>query len=311
MPGDPLKHRLDLWLRSERAMGLPAVPLVDMGYVDEAAASAVAGPPAPVPPSRAAQFFAAGPAAKQPTAAPPGPPAVTGARPNLYGNAEPPMAKPSANPLPLLDQPFAAPVLTRDEKIRALRDLDDTQVKGCTKCRLHQTRTNTVFGEGDPDVRIFFIGEGPGENEDLSGRPFVGRAGQLLDKMIAGMGFRRDQVFIANIVKCRPPQNRAPAADETDTCTPYLVRQLEVVRPEVIVTLGLPSTQYMLQTKQSMSKMRGEWQTWRGIKVMPTFHPAYVLRAPTPENKGKVWSDLKKVLEALGLPVPKRSGKQE
>jgi DNA polymerase len=168
-----------------------------------------------------------------------------------------------------------------------------------------------VFGEGDPDARIFFIGEGPGENEDLSGRPFVGRAGQLLDKMIAGMGFRRDQVFIANIVKCRPPQNRAPAADETDTCTPYLVRQLEVVRPEAIITLGLPSSQYMLQSKLSMSRLRGNWHQWRGIRLMPTFHPAYLLRAYTEDNRAKVWDDLKKVLEALGLPVPKRSGKQE
>jgi len=216
-----------------------------------------------------------------------------------------------AKSLPIFDAPITAARLSREEKIRALAELDATQVKGCIKCRLSETRTNTVFGEGDPDARIFFVGEGPGENEDLSGRPFVGRAGQLLDKMIAGMGFRRDQMFIANIVKCRPPQNRAPAADETAACTPYLVRQLEIVRPDAIVTLGLPSSQYMLQTKLSMSKLRGNWQEWRGIKLMPTFHPAYLLRAYTEDNRAKVWSDLKKVLEALGLPVPKRSGKQE
>ncbi len=214
-------------------------------------------------------------------------------------------------PLPTIDLPFTSPVVSRDEKIRLLKELDQAQVSGCKKCRLSETRTQTVFGEGDPDAAIFFIGEGPGETEDLTGRPFVGKAGQLLDKMILGMGFTRQQVFIANIVKCRPPGNRAPAADETSTCTPYLVRQLELVRPRVIVTLGLPSTQYMLQSKLAMSKLRGTWQQWRGIKLMPTFHPAYILRAYTDENRAKVWSDLKKVLEELGLPVPNRSGKQE
>jgi uracil-DNA glycosylase family 4 len=187
-----------------------------------------------------------------------------------------------------------------------LDELDQTQVRGCTKCRLCETRTNTVFGEGDVDAKIFFIGEGPGETEDLKGRPFVGRAGQLLDKMIAGMGLERGQVFIANIVKCRPPNNRVPAPDEVTTCTPYLMRQLEIIRPKVIVTLGLPSTQYMLQTKLSMGKMRGQWQNWRGVKLMPTYHPAYVLRNPTVETRAAVWSDLKMVLAELGMTPPAR-----
>ncbi|MGH7215226.1 MAG: uracil-DNA glycosylase, partial [Tepidisphaeraceae bacterium] len=156
--------------------------------------------------------------------------------------------------------------------------LDANEVKGCTRCRLCETRTNTVFGEGDPDARIFFIGEGPGETEDQTGRPFVGRAGELLTKMIKAMGLAREQVFIANIVKCRPPGNREPAPDEVATCTPYLERQLEIVRPDAIVTLGKPATQYMLQSKLSMGRMRGQWHVWRGIKLMPTYHPAYVLR---------------------------------
>ncbi len=141
----------------------------------------------------------------------------------------------------------------------------------------------------------------------LQGRPFVGRAGELLNKMIAGMGLRREQVYIANIVKCRPPDNRVPAPDEVETCTPYLVRQLEIVRPKVIVTLGLPASKYMLGSKLSMGKLRGQWHNWRGIKLMPTYHPAYLLRSYTEENRAAVWSDLKKVMAEVGLPIP---GKQ-
>jgi DNA polymerase len=208
-------------------------------------------------------------------------------------------------PLPT-DAPFDAPVLPPDEKRARLLALDANEVKGCTRCRLCQTRTNTVFGEGDPDARIFFIGEGPGENEDIQGRPFVGRAGELLNKMIAGMGLRREQVFIANIVKCRPPNNRVPAPDEVATCTPYLERQLEIVRPKVIVTLGLPAAKYMLQTRLAMGRLRGQWHQWRGIRLMPTFHPAYLLRSYTQENRQAVWSDLQAVMAEVGLQVPRR-----
>ena len=156
-------------------------------------------------------------------------------------------------------------VLPTAQRRLALQTLDDTEVKGCPKCRLCQTRTRTVFGEGDADAAIFFVGEGPGENEDLTGRPFVGRGGQLLDKMIAGMGLTREQVYIGNCVKCRPPGNRVPAPDEAATCMPYLVRQLEIVRPQVIVTLGLTAAKYMLgDNKLAMGKIRGQWQQWRG-----------------------------------------------
>lgn len=217
-----------------------------------------------------------------------------------------------ATPQPVLIQahaahPFTAPLLPVEQRKIALAAMDSKEVKTCTRCRLCETRTNTVFGEGSAEAKIFFVGEGPGENEDLTGRPFVGRAGQLLDKMIVGMGLSREQVMIANIVKCRPPANRVPLPDEVATCTPYLERQLEIVRPAVIVTLGLPALKYMLSNpKLTMGRMRGQWQSWRGIKLMPTFHPSYVLRSYTDEVRAAVWSDLQAVLIELGIPVPKR-----
>ncbi len=264
---DIQKHRRILWLKSEQAFGLESV------RKSEESAS-----PQPDP----SVSTAASPAAPNATA-----------------------------PLSLL-QPdaLAAPQIethyTREQKIPLLAELDAKQVKPCTRCRLCETRKNTVFGEGDPDAKIFFIGEGPGENEDIQGRPFVGRAGELLNKMIAGMGLRREQVFIANIVKCRPPDNRVPAPDEVATCTPYLIRQLEIIHPKVIVTLGLPASKYMLESRLSMGKLRGQWHNWRGIKLMPTYHPAFLLRSYTEENRAAVWSDLKQVMAEVGLPIPSR-----
>jgi uracil-DNA glycosylase family 4 len=218
----------------------------------------------------------------------------------------PPRSPPAAATLlmPASAAPFTAPLLTSEEKRTRLKLMDDEEVRNCTHCRLCQTRTHSVFGEGDVDAAIFFIGEGPGENEDRTGRPFVGKAGQLLDKMIGAMGLRRDQVFIANIVKCRPPNNRQPAPDEVATCTPYLERQLEIVRPRVIVTLGLPAAKYMLQSNSTMGKLRGQWHSWRGIKLMPTFHPAYILRSYTPQTRAAVWSDLQLVMTEIGLVLP-------
>jgi DNA polymerase len=202
---------------------------------------------------------------------------------------------------PSTQDPFTAPLLTSEEKRLRLRELDENEVRGCTKCRLCESRTRTVFGEGDADARIVFIGEGPGETEDQTGRPFVGRAGEKLDEMIRAMGLKREQVFIANIVKCRPPGNREPAPDEVATCTPYLVRQLEIIRPRVIVTLGRPALQYMIGQKVSISRVRGQWQSWRGIRLMPTFHPAYILRNYTRETRAAVWSDLQQVMDEIGL----------
>jgi uracil-DNA glycosylase family 4 len=216
-------------------------------------------------------------------------------------NVETPAPQMNSAPLTLpLATPLTASPLTTDEKRTRLLAMQEKEVRVCTKCRLSQTRTQTVFGEGDVDAKIMFVGEGPGENEDLTGRPFVGRAGQLLDKMIAAMGLRREQVYIANIVKCRPPQNRVPALDEVATCTPYLERQIEIIRPRVIVTLGRPSASYMLgNPKLTMGSVRGRWHEWRQIKLMPTFHPSYVLRTYTEEVRKAVWDDLKKVMEEV------------
>jgi uracil-DNA glycosylase len=292
---DPLKHRLTLWLKSEQALGLPSVPRIEFSQIsaENMSKSRQREPAAPPPPRTTPPTPAARPA---------------------------PVSKPapavSANTLlPLLDTPFDGPILPREEKIRLLHELDANMVKGCVKCGLSKTRTQTVFGEGDPDAPILFIGEGPGKDEDASGRPFVGRAGQKLNDMIGAMGMKREDVFICNIVKCRAyltdiGKDRPPSEDETSACTPYLVRQVEIVRPKVIVTLGLPSTRYLLKSKDSMTRMRGNWYAWRGIKVMPTWHPAYVLRNYTEQTRREVWDDLKKVLTELGRPIPQRSGKQ-
>jgi len=291
---DPLKHRLNLWLKSEQALGLPSVPRVEF---KENQTKVVEKPPVSAP------------AAPQPQR-----------RSNLFGVAETPApraATASINAsLPILEVPFDAPILSRADKIKALARLNEDSVKTCTLCGLHRSRTQTVFGEGDPDAPIAFIGEGPGKDEDASGRPFVGRAGQKLNEMIGAMGLKREEVYICNIVKCRAylsdiGKDRPPTDEETAACTPYLVRQVEIIRPKVIVTLGLPSTRYLLKSKESMTRMRGNWYAWRGIKVMPTWHPAYVLRNYTEQTRREVWDDLKKVLTELGLPIPKRSGKQE
>ncbi len=201
--------------------------------------------------------------------------------------------------------------MSPEEKARALAVIDADEVKGCTKCALCKGRTNTVFGEGDTAASLVFVGEGPGADEDASGRPFVGRAGELLAKMIKAMGLSREQVFICNMVKCRPPGNRAPAPEEVKACWGYLARQLQIISPKVIVTLGNPATQGLLDTRTGITKLRGNFQELpdigeglAGITVMPTFHPAYVLRQYTPENRGKVWSDLQQVMGALGLELP-------
>jgi len=202
--------------------------------------------------------------------------------------------------------------MTRDERTAALTDMNHNEIKVCRKCGLCRGRHHTVFGEGDCEARLMFVGEAPGQDEDLSGRPFVGRAGGLLDKMIAAMGLTREQIFIANILKCRPPNNRTPAPEETAACWDYLMRQIRIIRPEVIVTLGNPSTHALLKTRTGITRLRGNWQIMPqlaegvgGIAVMPTFHPAYVLRYYTPAVRGQVWSDLQAVMKKLGLNVPK------
>ena len=181
----------------------------------------------------------------------------------------------------------------------------------CTSCGLCERRNKIVFGSGNPEADLMFIGEGPGHDEDISGRPFVGRAGGLLTKMIGAMGLTRDDVFIANVVKCRPPNNRTPQPDEVAACWGYLLRQLQIIRPKVIVTLGNPATKKLLDTQTGITQMRGAWQAlpeWApglgGIPVMPTFHPSYVMRRYDAETRGKVWHDLQLVMAHLGLTLP-------
>lgn len=179
------------------------------------------------------------------------------------------------------------------------RSLEDIRadIGECTRCRLHEHRTNIVFGEGNPAAKLAFVGEGPGADEDRTGRPFVGKAGKLLDKIIEAMGMNREDLYIANVVKCRPPDNRAPERDEAATCGPFLFRQLEFIRPKVIVTLGAPALQCLTGSNLGITKARGHWQEWRGIKVMPTFHPAYLLRSP--DKKKETWEDMKKVRDYI------------
>ncbi|MCI0336739.1 MAG: uracil-DNA glycosylase [Acidobacteria bacterium] len=183
-----------------------------------------------------------------------------------------------------------------NETIEDIRhDLGD-----CRRCKLWSTRTKIVFGEGNPKAELMFVGEGPGADEDATGRPFVGRAGQLLTKMIEAIDMKREEVYIANVVKSRPPENRAPEKDEVEACIPFLFRQIAAIRPKLIVALGNPAMQALLDTKIGITKMRGEFQDYpriRGIKVLPTFHPAYLLRSP--DKKREAWDDLKKVRDFL------------
>ncbi|HKX29324.1 MAG TPA: uracil-DNA glycosylase [Blastocatellia bacterium] len=170
----------------------------------------------------------------------------------------------------------------------------------CHRCKLWTTRTNLVFGEGNPKAELMFVGEGPGADEDASGRPFVGRAGQLLNKMIEAINMKREDVYIANVVKSRPPGNRAPERDEVEACIPFLFRQIAAIHPKLIVTLGNPATQALLDTKVGITRIRGQFLDYPripGIKVLPTFHPAYLLRSP--DKKREAWEDLQKVRAML------------
>jgi len=180
-----------------------------------------------------------------------------------------------------------------DESIDALAKSAD----GCTLCRLSEKRQTVVFGEGHPRAPILFVGEGPGADEDRTGRPFVGQAGQLLDQMIFAMGFERHEVYIANVVKCRPPGNRDPQEDEMAACAPYLERQIELIAPRVLVALGKPASRRLTGSSKPMGAMRGRWSSYRGIPLMPVFHPAYLLRSPA--AKPQVWQDLKLILHRL------------
>lgn len=178
------------------------------------------------------------------------------------------------------------------------------EVAACTRCSLHATRTRTAFGVGDAHARLLLVGEAPGREEDLQGEPFVGPAGQLLDRVIAALGLQRGQVYLANVLKCRPPDNRDPRPDEVQACAGYLARQIELVAPSMIVALGRSAAQALLGTTQSLDTLRGARHEYRGISVVVTYHPAYLMR--NPDEKKKTWQDLQVVIQELGLPGPTR-----
>ena len=216
----------------------------------------------------------------------------------------PPKTVPPVSVLPLVNATSLFEALDHVEGDTLERIRED--LGECTRCRLHKQRNKIVFGQGNPHAELVFVGEGPGHDEDVQGLAFVGRAGKLLTQMIEAMGLTREQVYICNVVKCRPPENRKPEDDEVATCSPYLFRQLDVIAPKAIVCLGLTAAQALLKTKDSISRFRGEWFDYRGTKLLATYHPAYLLR--NPNAKGEVWKDLQKVMAHLGL-QPKKSSR--
>jgi uracil-DNA glycosylase len=197
-----------------------------------------------------------------------------------------------------------APALQSDGDVASELAAIEARAKVCVKCsELSRCRHSVVFGVGNARAEIMFVGEAPGRDEDLQGEPFVGRAGELLTKIIIAMGFKREDVYIANVLKCRPPENRVPLPEEVANCLPYLLSQIDLIKPKVIVGLGATAVRALLDVQLGITKMRGHWYTFRDIPIMPTFHPAYLLR--NPPAKKEVWEDMKAVLEKLGREVPK------
>jgi len=233
-----------------------------------------------VPSERAA----APPAPSRPTPLPPAPPPP---RPT-------PPPKPSPPTVPAFTPPLDAIGAPPQEAVASAATLQEleSRICGCLACPLGSGRIRFVFGEGSPRARLMFIGEGPGRDEDLQGRPFVGKAGELLDKMIEAIKLKREDIYIANVVKCRPPDNRTPTPQEAQTCLRYLQRQIELIQPGVIVTLGATPLKELLGISTGITKLRGQWQQLGTIPVMPTFHPAYVLRQYTQDVRRAVWADL-------------------
>jgi uracil-DNA glycosylase len=223
--------------------------------------------------------------------------------PRASAAAPPPAPAVAALPLPGPPGPPSPAVASPEREAAKLRLLElADEIKTCTKCALYAGRKQTVFARGNPAAELCFVGEGPGADEDAEGFPFVGKAGQLLDRMIAAMGYQRDDVYVCNIVKCRPPNNRKPEPDEMGTCMPYLREQLDLVAPKVIVALGATAVEGLLGVGGGITRLRGQWKVYRAIPVMPTFHPAYLLRSP--EAKREVWADLQAVMKQLGRTPP-------
>lgn len=204
----------------------------------------------------------------------------------------------------VIAKPLDNQTFEKERRIQILEELR-REMLACHKCPLGKTRTNLVFGVGDPMANLMFVGEAPGRDEDLQGEPFVGRAGQLLTKIIEAIGLKRSDVYIANVLKCRPPGNRNPLPEEIALCMPYLLKQIEMIRPKVLCALGTFAAQTLLNTKSPVGTLRGKFHDYKGIPMMVTFHPAYLLR--NPNDKAKVWEDMKKVRDLLGESAPKKS----
>jgi uracil-DNA glycosylase family 4 len=206
--------------------------------------------------------------------------------------------KPISAPLPVVT--IATQPADRAATLQLIRE----DIGDCTRCALHKGRTKLVFADGSPDARLMFVGEGPGADEDAQGLPFVGRAGQLLNNMITAMGLKREEVYIANVVKCRPPGNRTPEPEEANTCSPFLFRQIDVVGPEVLVALGATAATYLLGQRQPLAALRGRVHSFRNSKLIVTYHPAFLLRDP--RQKKEAWADLQIAMRELGLKTPTR-----
>jgi DNA polymerase len=229
--------------------------------------------------------------------------ASTGAMAESASIATPPLAGPDVPRRDSFrDSSATGPLSPEREAARVRLVALADEIKTCEKCALYAGRTQTVFARGNPAAELCFVGEGPGADEDAEGFPFVGKAGQLLDRMIAAMGYHRDDVYVCNIVKCRPPSNRKPEPDEMGKCMPYLREQLDLVSPKVIVALGATAVEGLIGAGGGITRLRGQWKLYRAIPVMPTFHPAYLLR--NPEAKREVWADLQAVLKQLGRSPP-------
>ena len=208
---------------------------------------------------------------------------------------------PPRKPIQIPPQVFPAIDQDRSTALRLIRE----DIGDCTRCALHKGRNKLVFADGDPNARLMFVGEGPGADEDAQGLPFVGKAGQLLNNMITAMGLKREEVYIANVVKCRPPANRTPEPDEANTCSPFLFRQIDVVRPQVIAALGATAATYLLGQRQPLAGLRGRVHSLRGSKLIVTYHPAFLLRDP--RQKKEAWADLQIAMRELGLKPPAKS----
>ena len=291
--------------RSAAPRAAPTPAARDAAFARPASPPAASAAFTPQPPAFTPQpaAFTPQPPAFAPPIAPqrtPAPPAAA-----AFASSAMPAVAPAVRPAapPIVAAPPHAAVTAEGDDRRTRLALIAGEARACTRCGLHAGRKQAVFARGNPFAELVFVGEGPGADEDEQGEPFVGKSGQLLDRMIAGMGYRPDEVYICNIVKCRPPQNRKPEPVEMAACTPFITQQLGLIKPKVIVALGATAVQGLLPgAAEGITRMRGKWKLYQqAIPIMPTFHPAYLLR--NPDAKRDVWNDLKAVMERLGKPL--------